>query len=211
VHFIGDVLLDENVIYVVFGRNGKKISKNARHILDKEYKKLANKLYTCAFDLEHDGKIVDAENLYSQVLRMVPTHVNACVEMGNINWKRGNKNEGEAFYRKATLLDPECAVAHYNLAFAIHQTKALVEPVISEILKLYRTAIEQDVEFADAYYNYARILLEIENYELSIEMFNEYIRLENNQQWIEAAKQKIRIANQKLEKLEKKRTGAKVS
>ncbi len=73
---------------------------------------------TAAAALESVGKSAEAEKSYQSILARWPQSLAAYVGLGNIHYSRKQYSEAISHLQKATSLQPESAVAWYNLTMA---------------------------------------------------------------------------------------------
>lgn len=139
-------------------------------------------------DESSDPKQVElAERLYREAVRVNPGYAMAYTNLGNILYRRGDKTEASALYRKALELDPEQPEANYNLGYW-HQD-VMDQP--GTAICFYQEAIRLDPIFADAYYNLGCSYDRIGQRGLAKRAFSDYIRIEAQGDWAENARRYI--------------------
>ena len=142
----------------------------------------------------NQGKHKEAEQLYREILRIKPDHLDANNNLGALLYGLDRLEEAEKSYKKTIELKPDFAEGHYNLAITLQKLNKL-----EEAEKNYKKAIEIKKDFDVAYNNLANIqknlsrLEEAEkNYRKAIELKPDYAEAHNN----------LGITLQKLDKLE---------
>jgi tetratricopeptide (TPR) repeat protein len=102
-----------------------------------------------------DGNFRQAEEIYSQILRIDPQHVDALHLLGLIAGQFGRHDLACAFILQALRLRPDFAEAHNNLGNELRSQNKLQEAVAS-----YQQALRLKPSFAEAHNNLANALQE---------------------------------------------------
>jgi tetratricopeptide (TPR) repeat protein len=124
-------------------------------------------LYDLALRMQQNGDFLQAESLYTQILRADPptsqrpfgtphpglarVHYN----LGNILQGQRRLDEAVASYRQAVRIDPAHAWAHNNLGIALKELSQFQEAVDS-----FRQAIAVKPRYVDSHYNLGVCLME---------------------------------------------------
>jgi thioredoxin-like negative regulator of GroEL len=84
-----------------------------------------------AIAIEHHqaGRLVQAEQLYREVLQQQPNHVEALHRLGVIASQIGKHEKAIPFYQKVLTLVPNFAEAHFNLASALQNQDRIEEAI----------------------------------------------------------------------------------
>ena len=101
-----------------------------------------------ALALHQQGKLADAERIYSEVLQQQPNHFDALHLLGVIAVQTRRTERGIELITKAIELNAEVASAHNNLGFALQDLKRSEEALAS-----YDKAIALNADYAEAYNN----------------------------------------------------------
>ena len=79
---------------------------------------IANALRRARAHHEH-GQLLEAEALYSAILKLDPSHFDAQSLLGVIESQRGNFEAAVSLFTKASRLDPKCALVHSSIGNAL--------------------------------------------------------------------------------------------
>jgi tetratricopeptide (TPR) repeat protein len=116
--------------------------------LNPERKKLA-----LAAEHQKDGRWEEAEQLYREVLRNNPTHVDAMRLLGNVTLQTGRIYQAERLFRRAVANAPDFVQAHIDLGTALKKQSRL-----EEAIEQFRQAIRQEPQNVLAHYLLASTL-----------------------------------------------------
>jgi len=90
---------------------------------------------------------------YLQCLESDPNHIAALTNMADTYEQTGNDKKAHEIFTYLTRINPEDALAHFNLGnFFLRHNQHI------EAAKCYEECLKRDQEFADAWYNIAWIL-----------------------------------------------------
>lgn len=160
------------------------------------------KFFTKATNLQRAGKLREAESLYRQILQVQPDHQESLQNLGGLLCLLGAPAAGEVFLARLVALQPDVALAHYNLgvaqearqkfseaeasyrqALAINPKFAEVHNNLGSVLfqqgqpteaqSCFRQALALDPHLADAHYNLGSVFVEIGQQENQIGPFEE--------------------------------------
>ena len=74
-----------------------------------------------AIALQQNGAIVEAEELYREILELKPRHFDALKLLGELALQTGRAQEGSELLRKALAVNAKQAPVHSNLAYALNE------------------------------------------------------------------------------------------
>ncbi len=126
--------------------------------------------------LKEFGKLKEAKLYTLKAIDISPNFAEYHSNMGSILENLGQLKEAELSHRKAIELKPDLAEAHSNLGNTLRHRGNLQEAELS-----HRKAIELKPDFASAYEALGLVLLEKNEYDLSLKYFSESANLLNNQ------------------------------
>jgi len=180
---------------IVFDRKGLKIDPNGQLLLDFFHSKseiihfpvnLIEEWFFQALQYEEEGQLEKAKEYYLKILSSDPNHINALVNLGNIQYQFGILDEAENYYRKALSLNPNHPEANYNLANLLEEKGDIKNAIL-----FYQKAIYEDPEFADAYFNLARLLEKKGELKEAKKCWRIYLELDPDSEWAEYARQRL--------------------
>jgi Flp pilus assembly protein TadD len=128
-----------------------------------------------AIALEHHqaGRLLEAEQIYRQILQQQPDRVEALQLLGTIAFQKGNFDEAIAYYRKSLTLNPNLAPVHSNLGIALK-----VKGQLEEATWHYQQAVALQPNSAQFQHNLGIILQEQEKLEDAVQAYQQAIALE---------------------------------
>ena len=98
---------------------------------------------------EEQGKIAEAAALYEETLSL-GEHAPAAINLGTILYNQRQFERAEQLYRRATVVNPDYALAFFDLGNALDELQRLPEAI-----EAYKAAIRLSPGYADAHYNLA--------------------------------------------------------
>ena len=101
-----------------------------------------------AVSLHQQGNLLEAGQLYAEILKSNKTHVDALQLLGLIHHQTNNSAEAERLLAKAIRLSPKVAAFHYNYGLILHRLGRFGEAVQS-----YDRAIALKADYAEAHLN----------------------------------------------------------
>lgn len=110
----------------------------------------AEAAYALGCDVE-EAAPVEAEAHYRRALALLPTHVDARINLGRLLHEQGRVEEAASEYRHALEVEAH-PVASFNLGVALEDLGR-----IDAAVQAYQSAIAADPRCEDAYFNLARI------------------------------------------------------
>lgn len=128
--------------------------------------KKASIIKNVAWILVEKGEVENAISAVKEARNVDPKDINMLLTEANLLLKLDKKDEFTALMKEAIKQDPTNAMLHFNVG-VINQEQGNLE----EAKSYYRTAIELDPEYADAYTNLGAAMLE-EDKKLVEEMNN---------------------------------------
>lgn len=134
----------------------------------------ANELYTEGFQLHQQGKLEDAEVLYSQALTIDPNNLNCIFMMANLKYQQFRFPEAEKFIKRAIELNQN--IRFYDLLSRIKiEKKEYKEAIESAIqgLRINPDNFELNFNIALAFKNHG-------DYELSLKFYKRAEKLNPN-------------------------------
>ena len=128
-----------------------------------------------AYELHQAGNILAAEQLYKEILKDQPEHIDALFLLGTLNLQQGYYDTASIFFRKTLTLIPSHVMALCNLGTALQRSGNF-----DEALSSFRKAISLRPDYADAHYNLGNALKEQGKLEEAIICYKEAIELRPN-------------------------------
>jgi protein O-GlcNAc transferase len=124
----------------------------------KIYKKMKiqnnpNQLFMMASQAHQQGQLVQAENLYRQVLQHDPNHIDTHHLLGLVCSQQNKHYEAIQYLQKATFLNPGNPIFHNNLAEALRRKGDDLAA-----LESFNQALKIAPDFAEAHFNLANVL-----------------------------------------------------
>ncbi|MEC5407996.1 tetratricopeptide repeat-containing glycosyltransferase family protein [Paraburkholderia sp. MPAMCS5] len=101
-----------------------------------------------AVALQRNGALVEAEELYREILELKPRHADALQLSGALALQTGRLQEGVEWLKKALAVNPKQAAVHSNLAYALNALHRFGEALASA-----NRALALQPEFPDALNN----------------------------------------------------------
>ena len=149
-------IVDENLIVDGPPNNQRSGLHYAFHMVNKDRanaKSPSNNAMALAQQLHERGDFEKAEQLYNQVLSVLPNHGDALCCLGLLRFQTGDNEAAIALLDRATLTRPMQAKFFYNLG-KVHHTLGDIPKAISA----YQRAIDIDPRQPQAYCNLANAL-----------------------------------------------------
>jgi tetratricopeptide (TPR) repeat protein len=146
----------------------------------------AEDLFFQALACAAENRLEEARRKYQAVLAQRPDHVDAMVNLGNIEHQLGACRVAEQYFRKALLIDPDHVEANFNLADILEERNELENAVL-----FYRKAIHEDPEFADAYFKLGIVLEKLGDIEEAKEQWWTYLDLDSSSRWADYVRSRL--------------------
>jgi protein O-GlcNAc transferase len=138
-----------------------------------------NATFQRALEALRTGKVIDAENLFQQVLRADQRNVAALNLLAVLLMQRGRFAEAESYFRRALKEQPRSDATLYNYGIAL---KALKRP--AEALDRFSQATAINAAVPETWNNRGTVLNDLKRYDEAIADFEKAIRL--NPRYVEA-------------------------
>jgi len=129
-------------------------------------------LFHEALTLHHAGNLAEAANLYHNILKNEPGHVDTNFLLGTLNIQQGNLEPATTFLKKAISLKPDHVAAYNNLGTALQSQGNLSEAVV-----IYNRIIERKPEYVEGHINLGNVFQEQSKFDEAIECYNRAISL----------------------------------
>jgi tetratricopeptide (TPR) repeat protein len=144
---------------------------------------------------ENPATLDDAVEVYEAILALRAEHAPACINLGTIYYNRREFTRAEGLYRRATLADPDYALAFFDLGNVLDEMQRL-----DEAIEVYQQAIALVPQYADAHYNLALAFERQGERRRALRHWMAYARLDPVGPWAAHAKGQIRkiLAMEKL-------------
>lgn len=148
----------------------------------------AQEMFLRAVQLEENPATVkDATLLYVRILEQQPSHAQACINLGTINYNQRHFIQAEELYRRATEADPGYALAFFDLGNVLDELQRLQEAIVA-----YQRAIQLVPGYADAHYNLALAYERQNERRRALRHWMAYLRLDPVGPWAEHARTQAR-------------------
>ena len=138
--------------------------------LEAQFQSNVAALFMQAIKLHQQGKLLQANEIYSQVLALHPTHFDALHLSGLIYAQSRDLSLALELLSKAIVAKSDFAHAHSNRGNVLKELKRFEEALVS-----YDQAITIKPDFADAYYNRGLALMELKRVEEAIASYDRAI------------------------------------
>ena len=180
-------------------RRGKKhTTKFTRRSVDK-----CKVLFQQAQHFHQTGLLTKAENLYKEILETIPDNPDCLHYLGLVYFQKGDSSKAELNFKKAIQISNNPVyLSNYGMLLR-NQLK------FNEALDLYKKAIEQQPDYAEAWFNYGITNKDLGNYEAAEEAYkkaisikNDYIKALYNLAVIQESQGKTNEANETIKKIQ---------
>ncbi len=112
---------------------------------------VVQEMFQRAVRLEEEAATVPAAvEMYEAILVIRATHAPTLINLGTIHYNRREFRQAEVMYRRATLADPEYALAFFDLGNVLDEMQQIAEATTA-----YERAVLLVPQYADAHYNLA--------------------------------------------------------
>ncbi|HEY1922668.1 MAG TPA: tetratricopeptide repeat protein [Tepidisphaeraceae bacterium] len=118
------------------------------------------------------GRLIEAENVYREVLAQEPNHADALHLLGVVVGQMGRLDESVELIRRAIVMLPNNAAYYGSLGNALQDQRQL-----DDAIGAFRNAIRLRPDFAEAYNNLGNVLRDTRQLDEAIASFREAIRL----------------------------------
>jgi len=113
-----------------------------------------------AYSLQQQGNLIEAEQIYREILAVAPDHFHATHLLGVIAAQTGHFGPAEELISRAIAINPNEAAAHSNLGNVLWEFERLDEAIASQ-----DRAIALDTSYAPAHSNRANALKALGRFE----------------------------------------------
>tara|TARA_B100001123_G_scaffold304626_1_gene340182 strand:- start:514 stop:1860 length:1347 start_codon:yes stop_codon:yes gene_type:complete len=129
---------------------------------------------TFALALQHHerNELQVAEQLYKQILKTEPDHIESIFRLGSLKIQTGNFEQAQQLLNKVVKIDPNHGKAHNNLGVAFQKMKNH-----QEAINCYEKAVEIIPDFVDAYCNLALLYTDIKKDEKALQYCDQALNL----------------------------------
>jgi len=138
-------------------------------------KKLSTEeLFKLAFENHKKNNLQDAENLYRDVIKQKPDHINSLFYLAGLLTQKKNFNEAKELFEKVIKLNPKFPSAKDNLC-AIYKMLANISSQNGDLLKakkLFEKAIILNPDNQEISHGYGILLLKLNQHDKGLD----YIR-----------------------------------
>jgi tetratricopeptide (TPR) repeat protein len=135
-------------------------------------------LFFEAVRMEERGKTQEAVEHYHAILALDGNHAPACINLGTIQYNQRQFIDAERLYRRATVADPNYALAFFDLGNVLDELQRLPEAVAA-----YCTAIRLVPQYGDAHYNVALAYERSGDRRAALRHWTQYIKLDPIGPW----------------------------
>jgi tetratricopeptide (TPR) repeat protein len=195
-HPMAELRIDASGEKIFIERDGMSLEPSGQLLLrlprKSEVKVLAtpsNALYWyergCEFDTNpstHDLAI----DAYLKAIKIDPNFAEAFVNLGNVYYCKGMRDEAEEQYRHAVYLNPKLEAANYNLANILLEKDELIDAIT-----YYKAALQVAPDFYDAHFNIALAYEKLNMREKALTHWRAYLKLNPYGEGVEIAKQHL--------------------
>jgi Flp pilus assembly protein TadD len=149
----------------------------------------AARLFLRAYRLDGDeGTWEVARNLYREVVRLLPDHVDAWNNLGALEHRLGDKASALDAYGQALLLNPEKAETHNNIGMLLQDERKF------EIASVYLLrAVKLDPEMGEARVNLALCLQGLGRRNAALKHWRAYLERYPKGVWAALAEKHVRL------------------
>ncbi|HEY4296778.1 MAG TPA: tetratricopeptide repeat-containing glycosyltransferase family protein [Paraburkholderia sp.] len=131
-----------------------------------------DRLLQHAVALQQNGALVEAEEVYREILELKPRHFDALKWLGELALQTGRVQEGADLLKKALAVNAKQAPVHSNLAYALNALQRYAEGLASA-----DRAVALQRDFADAWNNRGNALAGLNRPLQALDAFDRAIAL----------------------------------
>jgi tetratricopeptide (TPR) repeat protein len=113
-----------------------------------------------------------AIDAYLKAIKIDPNFAEAFVNLGNVYYCKGMREEAEKQYRNAISLNPKLEAANYNLANILLEKDELIDAITH-----YKAALQVAPDFYDAHFNIALAYEKLNMRERALTHWRAYLKL----------------------------------
>lgn len=145
----------------------------------------ADTLYERASRIDDDQPEL-TERLYREALRIDPAYALARTNLGNLLFKRGDREDARTEFVRAIMADPKQPEALYNLGYIFHE-----EGRDEVAVKYYEESLKHDCLFDDCWFNYGLCLSRLGKKKKAEFAFRKYLEHNPIGVWSDVARRRI--------------------
>lgn len=157
----------------------------------------AEECFSQGLALEDAGQFIHAEKKYLEALSFNPHATGALINLAAIYIKSSSLTDtrkAEACLLKAMEIDPTYSLAVYNLGCVYDKLQKQASASFC-----FAKALEIDPGYADAAYNLADCLEDEQSYQLALDYYNLFLKLDqSDNSFTEEAKKQVKILQERL-------------
>jgi tetratricopeptide (TPR) repeat protein len=143
----------------------------------------AYRLFLDGCRAEDAGDLAFAELCYRRVLELEPSLAAAHTNLGNLCYRRGDRDQARRSYQRALDLEPDQPEARYNLANLLDE-EGDTELAVAEL----RSVCSRHPAFADAHYNLGLLLYRLGGHAQARQHLGHYLGLDPSSEWATRAR-----------------------
>jgi predicted O-linked N-acetylglucosamine transferase (SPINDLY family) len=132
-------------------------------------------LLESALRLQRAGRLAEAAEIYTQVLRAEPRHFDALHGLGIIRYQTGRLEEAERLIGEASNVNPNAANVFYNRACLLHRLNRL-----DEALACFDRAIAIKPDYIEALVNRSMVLATLNRHDAALTSLDAVLALRPN-------------------------------
>ena len=136
---------------------------------------------------ESEACLEEAERAYRRALRISGPDAEACFNLGNVVYSRGDKKQAAHLFLEAVRLDEEYVEAWNNLGNVLAELEEL-----REAIGAYRKALDIEPLYADAHFNLAEALRHSGEVGEARVHWRAYLRQDPRSSWAEQVRKNLR-------------------
>lgn len=131
------------------------------------------KLLQIAIQHQEAGRLPEATRIYSEILAVEPTNIDALHLSGLIAYESGKLGIAEKLFRRALLVDSNVSNVHNSLGLVLHDLKQH-----QSAIECFEAAISLNPDATQGFNNLGNLLQDVERYNEAIAVYQRVIELE---------------------------------
>jgi tetratricopeptide (TPR) repeat protein len=151
-------------------------------------------LVLAAEQAEEEGDFAAAESLYTTAMRADSADPVLPFNLGNVFQAQGRPTEAKVAWQIAVARDPAFAEAWYNLAMAAED-----EQQTDLAIAQYRRAVQAQSDYADAHFNLALLLTQLERCADALSVWERFLELEPSSGQTSTAQRAIALCRMRIQ------------
>ncbi len=129
--------------------------------------------FESAFELYHEGNLLQAEMLLKEIVHVQPNNTNALYLLAEISYRLGNYDSAIQYIRNALQYDPTNAEGYSNLGFILQGRGQLDEAV-----QCYQKALQLNPHLLEAHSNLGNVFKEKGQFDDAIRCYQRALQLD---------------------------------